>query len=161
MGKLLCEIHLQTWSLPRNLHTDSFGIFDGSHCGRFGQTDPRLNSAELKCAVLTISFIARGQKMPPFLSPPLSSGREGAKEGIGEGRSYLIYTRLFKSPREFLTESLFVIRAGDNIAARHANSHSHPLLSSLSTFRQRCRSRAAAEAAAGCRKVSKGWKGAR
>ena len=79
MGKLLVEIHLKKWPFLRNFHTDTFGIFDGSYCGRFGQTDPRLNSAELKCAVLTISFIARGQKMPPFLSPSLL-GREGRRE---------------------------------------------------------------------------------
>ena len=52
--------------------------------------------------------------MPP--PSPLLLGREGRRESEKED-SYLIYTRLFKSPREFLTESRFVIGASDNSAA--------------------------------------------
>ena len=54
---------------------------------------------------------------PPSLPLPFSlGGNEGRRESEKED-SYLIYTRLFKSPREFLTESRFVIGASDNSAA--------------------------------------------
>ena len=88
--------------------------------------------------------------MPP---PSLLSSLLGRERRESEKEdSDLIYTRLFKSPREFLAESQFVIRASDNSAAMLILI----LLFSLSSFRQRCRSRAAEAAAAGCRKVSRG-----
>ena len=58
-----------------------------------------------------------GAKNAASLLPSLSpwEGEERRREGGGRESekedSYLIYTRLFKSPREFLTESPFVIRA--------------------------------------------------